>query len=131
VKWRKTARVVGGMVLILLGLLWILQGADVARTRPILCFGDCQPITGGSPGWLAIGVVTLVVGLRVAGVLRGDASGVAHRSSPIGPPWDAHAINELSPRRSLQDHWPCREEPQGARQVALALNTAGPRLWHS
>ena len=58
------------MVLILLGLLWILQGADVVRIRPILCFANCQPITGGSPGWLAIGVVTLVVGLRVVGVLR-------------------------------------------------------------
>jgi hypothetical protein len=70
VKWRKTARVVVGMVLILLGLLWILQGADVVRIRPILCVADCQPVNGGSPGWLAIGVVTLVVGLVVAGVLR-------------------------------------------------------------
>jgi hypothetical protein len=70
VKWRKTVKVAGGMVLILLGLLWILQGADVARMRPILCFANCQPITGGSPGWLAIGVVTLVVGLRAVGVLR-------------------------------------------------------------
>ena len=70
VKWRKTARVVVGMVLMLLGPLWILQGADVVRIRPILCFANCQPITGGSPGWLAIGVVTLVVGLRVVGVLR-------------------------------------------------------------
>lgn len=70
VKWRKTARVVVGMVLVLLGLLWILQGADVVRMGPILCVANCQPITGGSPGWLAMGVVTLVVGLRVVGVLR-------------------------------------------------------------
>lgn len=76
VNWRKAARVVVGMVLILLGLLWILQGADVVRIRPILCVADCQPITGGSAGWLAIGVVTLVVGLtlvvgpEVVGVLR-------------------------------------------------------------
>jgi hypothetical protein len=58
------------MILTLLGLLWILQGADVVRIRPILCVADCQPITGGSPSWLAIGVVTLVVGLAVVGVLR-------------------------------------------------------------
>jgi uncharacterized membrane protein YidH (DUF202 family) len=70
VKGRKTARVVVGMVLILLGLLWILQGADVVRIRPILCVAKCQPLTGGSPVWLAIGVVALVVGLRVVGVLR-------------------------------------------------------------
>ncbi len=67
---RKTARVVVGTALILLGLLWILQGADVVRIRPILCVADCQPITGGSPGWLAIGVFTLVVGLAVVGALR-------------------------------------------------------------
>lgn len=69
-KGRKTARIVVGMVLILLGLLWILQGAGMVRIRPILCVADCQPITDGSPGWLAIGVVTLVVGLRVVGALR-------------------------------------------------------------
>jgi hypothetical protein len=58
------------MALILLGLLWILQGADVVRIRPILCVADCQPITGGSLSWLTIGVVILVVGLGVAGVRR-------------------------------------------------------------
>lgn len=67
---RKTARVVLGMALILLGLLWIIQGADVVRLRPILCVADCQPITGGSPGWFAIGVVTLMVGRKVVGALR-------------------------------------------------------------
>lgn len=69
-KWRKTARTVGGTVLALLGLLWILQGADVVRIRPILCVADCQPITDGSPGWLAVGVVTLVAGLGLAGMPR-------------------------------------------------------------
>ena len=59
-----------GTALILLGLLWILQGADVLRIRPILCVADCQPLTGGSPAWLAIGVVTVIVGLGVVRVLR-------------------------------------------------------------
>lgn len=67
---RRTARVVVGMALVLLGLLWIIQGADVVRLRPILCVADCQPITGGSPVWFAIGVVTLIVGLGVVGALR-------------------------------------------------------------
>ena len=70
VKWRKTAKAVLGIVLVLLGLLWILQGADLVRIRPILCVANCQPITGGSPAWLAIGLITLVVGLGVVGVLR-------------------------------------------------------------
>lgn len=68
-KWRKTARAAVGMVLILLGLLWILQGADVVRIRPILCVAECHPITGGSLGWFATGIVTLLVGLTVAGAL--------------------------------------------------------------
>jgi LPXTG-motif cell wall-anchored protein len=63
--WRKAAKFVLGAVLLLLGLLWTLQGADVVRIQPILCVADCQPITGGSPAWLAIGVVTIVAGLIV------------------------------------------------------------------
>ncbi|MFF3665897.1 hypothetical protein [Microtetraspora malaysiensis] len=68
--WRKAARIVGGTVLTLLGLLWTLQGADLVRIQPILCVAECQPVTGGSPVWLAIGVVTVVVGLWVLGVPR-------------------------------------------------------------
>lgn len=68
--WRRAARVAGGIVLILLGLLWTLQGADLVRIRPVLCVANCRPITGGSPAWLIIGVVTVVVGLVVLGVLR-------------------------------------------------------------
>ncbi|MGW4794446.1 hypothetical protein ACWEPC_18775 [Nonomuraea sp. NPDC004297] len=62
-RWRRAARTVGGTLLILLGLLWILQGADVVQIDPILCVADCRPITGGSPGWLAAGVVAAAVGL--------------------------------------------------------------------
>ena len=46
-----------------LGLLWVLQGADVVRIEPIGCIANCEPITGGSPGWLAVGTVTLIGGL--------------------------------------------------------------------
>ncbi|WP_067137171.1 hypothetical protein [Microtetraspora malaysiensis] len=68
--WRKAARIVGGTVLTLLGLLWTLQGADLVRIRPILCVAECRPVTGGSPVWLAIGVVAVVVGLWVLGAPR-------------------------------------------------------------
>ena len=51
-----------GVVLVPLGLLWALQGADVVRIDPIGCVADCEPITGGSPAWLTIGVLTLLVG---------------------------------------------------------------------
>lgn len=67
--WRKTAKVALGIVLILLGLLWTLQGADAVRIPPIMCVANCEPITGGSPGWLAAGVVTMVAGFTVVNVL--------------------------------------------------------------
>ena len=64
-KARRAATILVGILLIPLGVLWILQGADVVRIRPLLCVADCQPITGGSPVWLVIGVVTFMVGLAV------------------------------------------------------------------
>lgn len=68
-KWRSITRVVGGTILILLGLLWILQGADLIRIAPILCVADCEPLVGGSVEWLVIGLITTVIGIVVAGAL--------------------------------------------------------------
>ncbi|HVI59868.1 MAG TPA: hypothetical protein VM619_13490 [Luteimonas sp.] len=56
-------RIVAGIVLVLLGSLWIAQGADLVRIQPILCFADCEPLVGGSIGWLIAGLVALAVGL--------------------------------------------------------------------
>ncbi|HEU5127651.1 MAG TPA: hypothetical protein VFU12_06650 [Glycomyces sp.] len=63
--WRSIVRVTAGIAIALLGLLWTLQGADLVRIDPILCAGECEPITGGSPGWLAVGVATVLIGLTV------------------------------------------------------------------
>jgi hypothetical protein len=68
VPWRTIVRRLTGVALALLGLLWALQGADVVRVDPILCTTDCTPVTGGSPTWLAVGLVTLVGGLALAAV---------------------------------------------------------------
>jgi hypothetical protein len=46
-----------------LGLLWLLQGADLVHIRPILCVANCQPLEGGSIGWMSAGAVFLVLGL--------------------------------------------------------------------
>lgn len=76
VTWRAVARVGVAVVMTLLGLLWVLQGADIVRIEPIGCVVECQPITGGSAKWLAIGALTMLGGLvllggpRVLGVLR-------------------------------------------------------------
>ena len=47
----------------LLGLLWLLQGADLVHVRPILCVADCQPLQGGSIGWMVAGALFSIVGL--------------------------------------------------------------------
>ena len=61
--WRRVARIGAGVVLTLLGLLWVLQGADLVRIEPVGCVAECEPVTGGSAGWLTIGVLAVLAGL--------------------------------------------------------------------
>ena len=69
---RALARILFGSALTLLGLLWLLQGADLVHIRPILCVADCTPLEGGSVGWMTAGTLLLVVGLVVlASGIRG------------------------------------------------------------
>jgi len=70
--FRGLARIVFGVALSLLGLLWLLQGADLVHIRPILCVANCKPLEGGSVGWMTAGALLLVVGsLVVASGIRG------------------------------------------------------------
>ena len=62
---RALARILFGAALTFLGLLWLLQGADLIHIRPILCVANCKPLEGGSAGWMAAGALLLVVGLLV------------------------------------------------------------------
>ena len=64
--WRTITSFVAGVVLMLLGLLWLLQGADLVHVRPILCVANCRPVTGGSVAWLAAGVIAFLIGLLLA-----------------------------------------------------------------
>lgn len=59
---KKIALVVG-VISVLLGALWLLQGLGVVHIRPILCFADCEPIQGASPTWAIIGFLVLVAGV--------------------------------------------------------------------
>ena len=61
--WRSLTWIVLGVASMLLGLLWLLQGADLLHIRPILCIADCEPMEGGSIGWTIAGVFLLIVGL--------------------------------------------------------------------
>jgi hypothetical protein len=51
-----------GVIAIMLGGLWLLQGLGLVRIRPILCFADCAAIQGASATWAIIGGVTLAIG---------------------------------------------------------------------
>ena len=51
-----------GVIVGLLGMLWVVQGLGIIQIDPILCAGDCEPITGRSVQWTIIGALTLFVG---------------------------------------------------------------------
>jgi hypothetical protein len=61
---RKIA-IAGGVLSLLLGGLWLLQGLGVVHLRPILCFANCAPIQGPSTTWTIIGAVVFIGGLLV------------------------------------------------------------------
>lgn len=52
-----------GIFLSLLGGLWTLQGAGIVNISPVLCVTECEPVIGGSPVWLAVGLVVLLIGV--------------------------------------------------------------------
>lgn len=61
--WRALKWILLGVPSTLLGLLWLLQGADLLHIRPILCVANCEPLEGGSVVWLTAGALVLVGGL--------------------------------------------------------------------
>jgi hypothetical protein len=52
-----------GVLGVLLGGLWLLQGLGLVHVRPILCFANCAPVQGPSPTWTIIGAVVLAAGI--------------------------------------------------------------------
>ncbi len=67
-KWKFIAAALAGVIITLLGLLWILQGAAIIQICPILCIAECECITGGSLFWEAAGAVTMVIGIIIIGI---------------------------------------------------------------
>ena len=59
----KKTTLVGGVIGILLGGLWLLQGLGIVQIRPILCFVDCAPVQGPSLTWASIGFVVVTAGV--------------------------------------------------------------------
>ncbi len=54
---------VAGVMSLLLGGLWLLQGLGVVHVRPILCFAECAPVQGPSTSWAVIGFVLVTAGV--------------------------------------------------------------------
>lgn len=59
-----------GIVAILLGALWLLQGLGIVAIRPILCVANCTPVQGPSATWTSVGGVMLALGGVLAGYAR-------------------------------------------------------------
>ncbi len=57
--------VVGGVVSVLLGGLWLLQGVGAVHVRPILCFADCAALQGTSLTWAIVGACLVATGFVV------------------------------------------------------------------
>jgi len=54
-----------GLILAALGLLWFLQGIAILNMCPVLCFADCECLTGGSLFWEVVGGITLIIGIAI------------------------------------------------------------------
>ena len=52
-----------GVIAMLLGGLWFLQGVGIVRIPPILCVANCEPIEGPTPVWAVGGLVVLIAGI--------------------------------------------------------------------
>jgi hypothetical protein len=59
----KIAASILGVIAILLGGLWFLQGVGIVRIPPILCVANCEPIEGPAPVWAIVGLVVLLAGV--------------------------------------------------------------------
>lgn len=53
-----------GLVLVLLGAVWILQGLNLAFNGPMM--GGRQSFMVGDPHWIAYGVILVLLGLGQA-----------------------------------------------------------------
>ncbi|MFA4941538.1 MAG: hypothetical protein WC582_03000, partial [Patescibacteria group bacterium] len=63
IKFKKISIILVGIIAILFGLLWFLQGTSIIQICPILCFADCKCLTGGSLLWTIVGLITIFIGI--------------------------------------------------------------------
>ena len=51
-----------GLILVLLGGLWFVQGTGLVTIPPILCVAECAPLEGPSLPWALAGLAALIIG---------------------------------------------------------------------
>ena len=59
----KVAVGIFGVLAVLLGALWLLQGFGLIHIRPILCVANCEEIQGSSPVWAVAGFILAALGV--------------------------------------------------------------------
>lgn len=59
----RTVWLILGILGILLGGLWLVQGLGLVTIPPILCVADCEPLVGPSAPWAIAGAVVLGLGM--------------------------------------------------------------------
>lgn len=67
-KRKQLAAALVGVIVALLGLLWLLQGAAILQLCPVLCVMDCECVTSGSQFWEATGAIAFIIGIMIVGV---------------------------------------------------------------
>lgn len=55
-----------GVLAILLGGLWLVQGLGLLHIKPVACVAECQELKGPSTTWAITGAVTVAVGALLA-----------------------------------------------------------------
>lgn len=51
-----------GIIAVLLGGLWLLQGTGLVVIQPIACIGACEAVTGPNLTWVLAGAALLLIG---------------------------------------------------------------------
>ncbi|MHA6730391.1 hypothetical protein [Devosia sp. A369] len=59
----KVLLLIVGVVCVLLGGLWLVQGLGLVAIPPILCVAECETIEGPAPGWALAGLVVAAAGV--------------------------------------------------------------------
>lgn len=67
-KRKQLMAVLAGVIVALLGFLWFLQGAGIIQVCPVLCFMDCECVTGGSLFWEVAGAIAFIIGIVIIGL---------------------------------------------------------------